>query len=340
MRYDKVIGVGGIGTGIFFLSDDNRILGREESRLCHLTNYKDYCKQHIILSYVGKLLKGKAAVYAIGMVGDDGAGDKLRKDMEEDNIIADYVFKTALAPTMTSVCLQYPDGSGCNITSSNSASNRVDTQLLCESADNIGINERTLCVAAPEIPLDARLDFIKYCKIHRAYVAASFSSGEITLERVRDIMPLVDLLAINSDEAAKLGGREDEGEACFEYLRGISEEISLIVTLGGKGSAVYGAHGKRRLPALSSKIVSTAGAGDAYLGATVSGLCLGLPLVKACEDAFFGKSPIGSATELGVLAAHFAVESADTIPVGFCRDSLIRYMKQHKFKCGDVTGVL
>jgi hypothetical protein len=38
-----VIATGGIGSGIFLALEDNRTLGREESRPANLLNQRDYC---------------------------------------------------------------------------------------------------------------------------------------------------------------------------------------------------------------------------------------------------------------------------------------------------------
>ncbi|HEX6907174.1 MAG TPA: hypothetical protein VF154_11240, partial [Terriglobales bacterium] len=46
--YRRLIGIGGIGSGIFFALDGEHTLGREESRLGKLLEVRDYCKLHII----------------------------------------------------------------------------------------------------------------------------------------------------------------------------------------------------------------------------------------------------------------------------------------------------
>jgi len=56
MRFTGVIGTGGIGAGKFFVLNGNHTLGREESRNGHFLDIHDYCKQHIILYYIRKLL--------------------------------------------------------------------------------------------------------------------------------------------------------------------------------------------------------------------------------------------------------------------------------------------
>ena len=43
-----MIGVGGIGSGVFFALDGNHTLGREESRGGRFLDRRDYCKLHIV----------------------------------------------------------------------------------------------------------------------------------------------------------------------------------------------------------------------------------------------------------------------------------------------------
>ena len=54
--YQQLLGVGGIGTGILFALEGNHTLGREESRPGQLLDVRDYCKLHIIIHYVARLL--------------------------------------------------------------------------------------------------------------------------------------------------------------------------------------------------------------------------------------------------------------------------------------------
>ena len=52
LKYDYVVGTGGIGSGILFRFSDNITLGRNESRLAELMDVRDFCKLRITLHYV------------------------------------------------------------------------------------------------------------------------------------------------------------------------------------------------------------------------------------------------------------------------------------------------
>lgn len=327
MRFDKVIGTGGIGSGIFFQLTDNATLGREESRTGYLTDYRDYCKLHIILSYVGRLIGKKIPVYAVGKVGKDAVGESLLKEMNGAGILSRFVKREEGVPTTYSVCFQYPDKSGCNVTAENGASGTVDAEYIRACLRQAAPDEKTLALAAPEVPLEARRCFIEECAKSGAYVAASFSSEELR-GGIDDLLQKVSLLSINMDEAAALAGKERTVEACCKKMAALNARAELIITDGGNGSYAYSGGEVQKFNVIESAVVSTAGAGDSFLGGVIAGKCFGLPLRKAAEDAWFGQTPLATSTELGILASHFAVESADTIPKTFSANEILQWIEE------------
>ena len=96
--------------------------------------YKDYCKLHIITHYVTVLLgSGKGfSSYPIGKVGFDETGTELLKEMKNAGMDVRGVLQIADKPTLFSVCFQYPDKSGGNITTSNSAADMVNKEDIDE----------------------------------------------------------------------------------------------------------------------------------------------------------------------------------------------------------------
>ena len=135
MKFDWVAGTGGIGKGEIFKLVGNATLGREESRSAVLTDFRDYCKQHIILSYTARLVGDKIPVFACGKVGADERGVELKKEMEEVGIRTDFVEETTTARTMFSVCFLYENGEGGNITTCNDACSTVTAEDLCRDLE-------------------------------------------------------------------------------------------------------------------------------------------------------------------------------------------------------------
>lgn len=214
--YSLVVGTGGIGTGVVYRLEGMHDLGRNESRAGHLLPQKDFCKQHIILHYVSRILRGlrqSVRVVPFGAVGRDAAGDSLLELMREEGIDVGQVLRMD-APTLYSVCFQYPDSSGGNITESQSAGSLLKVshlkqvrRMLEEAA------ERAMVLAAPEVPMDVRARLLATGRRSGCFTAASFTSEEMGMVRQERLLRNVDLLSVNTDEAAALAGVRASGEA-------------------------------------------------------------------------------------------------------------------------------
>jgi ribokinase len=178
-----MIGTGGVGSGIFWELDGNSTLGREESRAGRLLDRKDYCKLHIISHYVKVLLGSQFEVIPAGMVGGDAIGRQLLSEMAANGLNTSYTSCAEGQPTLFSVCFVYPDGSGGNLTSNNSASADLDAadiqRLEGEFACRRG---RGIALAAPEVPLAARLSLLKLGNAYQFFSVACLTSQEACSE--------------------------------------------------------------------------------------------------------------------------------------------------------------
>ncbi|MEA5015634.1 MAG: PfkB family carbohydrate kinase [Candidatus Limiplasma sp.] len=319
LRYQRLLATGGIGTGLFFALEGNHTLGRNESRLGALLPHQDYCKQHVITHYVAVLLggaQGRFTVHAMGKVGQDAPGRALIAQMRRAGIQTEAVVPVAEAPTLQSICFQYPDASGGNITSSNSASAQVAPEDIHSALAKIprdGVPEMML--AAPEVPVEARAAMLAAGRERGALNVASVLSGEVEAFTRQGLWKSIDLLAVNIDEAAAIAAmdaQEDAPEqicgACRAWLRQRNPAMRILVSNGAKGC--YGMEGCdfQHLPAIPLKAVSTAGAGDALLAGAMAGLCLGLPLLRPP-----GEQAYSCAVDVGILLAAFSVTSPHTI---------------------------
>jgi sugar/nucleoside kinase (ribokinase family) len=297
----KVFGAGGIGTGIFFHLHEDRTLTRDESRPGRLMDYKDYCKGHIILHYVSVLTQN-IEVYAIGMLGRDSQGEALRAEMQSAGIDTRFVEVTDEARTMFSVCYQYPDGSGGNITTSNSASGLVSPAFIDRCTD--GIDENSLVLAAPEVPLASRIRLLEIAKERKAFTVSSFLAEEAAIFEEAGGFALSDLISINEAEAVAAGGIEE----ITRKISLVNPALKLIVTAGRKGSYLLENGDISHIAAIPAEIKSTAGAGDAFLGGTIAGLVSNMSFFQAASH--------------GAAAAYFAVTDENTIAKGLTREKM------------------
>lgn len=323
-EYTCIVGTGGIGSGIFFSLEGNHTMGRNESRAGKLLPYKDYCKIHIITHYLAVLLgagnRGKIDVYPIGKVGDDEAGSRLINEIRTVGANTHYISSVSGCSTLFSVCFQYPDYTGGNITTSESASGQVTPQDITRFFDEFGGNgNKLLVIAAPEVPLDARIRLLEHGRELGGFNIASVLSYEAGAFMKAGGFEKTDLLFVNIDEAGSIAGLGEGQQArlvadkCIQRLLRVNRNISVVITDGPFGSYGYCDGVMEHTPVYDTDVVATAGAGDALLAGTAAGLCCGLPLLKGREDSYFSQTPLRCALELGTLLAALSVTVPDSI---------------------------
>lgn len=335
LRFQAVIGTGGIGSGMFFALDGNHTLGREESRSGRFLDQRDYCKLHIITHYLKVLLGKEFPVIPVSKVGDDDVGRSLLVEMSETELDTRFVQIDPDRPTMQALCFLYPDGSGGNLTAADSACGQLDADFI-KTADSAfeQYSGRGLALAVPEVPLPARKMLLKKAKEHHFFTAASFTSAEILLALEMEMLSLIDLLSINLDEAAALTTRAATGEndeaiinGALNGLREINPRISVTITAGKRGSWCMDGQKIQALPALPVQVVSTAGAGDAFFAGLLSGIIAGLSFHMA--------------QELGTLVAACSVTSPHTIHPTLDRNALAALVEEiHPQLSGEVLGLM
>ncbi len=338
--YNHIVGTGGIGSGIFFSLEGDHTLGRNESRMGRLEPFRDYCKQHIIMHYIAVLLgagkTGSFQSFPIGKIGNDDVGHRLLSMMEKAGMDTGHVKVSNNAATLFSVCYQYSDHSGGNITSTNSASNLVHPRDIDAFFDNYTMNGKEgIVLAAPEVPLIARIRILEQGKNHGMLNVASVLSSEIEEFEQMKGFELTDLLAVNIDEAqriAKIEGDQPETwdiiQSCTSRLQKVNPEMRVLITDGSRGSYCYYKGVVEFTPSLKTTVVSTAGAGDAFLSGTIAGLCCGLQLFKGFSSGELHELPLQTAVELGTVLASYSVTSADTIHEGASASTLCNYIRQ------------
>ena len=98
----------------------------------------------------------------------------------------------------------------------------------------------------------------------------------------------LDWLLVNEIEAEQITGESEPGK-CWEKLHGRYPDLSLLVTLGSRGSMAYRACGGTaetfREEAVHVKAVDTTAAGDTYTGYFIAGIAAGRPLPECMRLA-------------------------------------------------------
>lgn len=315
-NYQAMIGVGGIGAGQFFALKGNRTLGREESRAGHFLSGRDYCKLHIISHYVKTLLGPEFATILVGKVGDDEIGHKLLDEMEQTGLDTRYIQTCPNTQTLYSICFIYPDCTGGNLTTDDSACTKVDVLCVAQAEHEfIQFERRGVVLAAPEVPIAAREKLLQLGTKYHFFRAASFISAEMQPIIEAGLIGQIDLLAINVDEAAAAVGIDSGNTtpesivaAAVKMLSEINPSLNISITAGHQGSWSWDGKSVFHVPSFPAEAVSTAGAGDAHLAGMIAGISVGLTLHQA--------------QELGSLVAALSVTSPHTIHPKIDRESL------------------
>ena len=347
-RYGRLVGVGGIGTGLFFALEGEHDLGRDESRPARLLDVRDYCKLQIVAHYPAVLLGARPSgdpfhVVPVGCVGADEPGRRLRDELVDAGMDVRLVRTVTVLPTLFSVCFQYPDGSGGNITTSDSAAAALRPEDIDAVADLL--DRRTIALALPEVPLETRHALLRLAGPRGALRVASLTTTEVGPARACAFLDEVDLLALNAHEAAAVVGRPlPDGppdaflEACASALT-TARGMRVIVTAGRRGAWGLDEGRWTHTPALDVPVASTAGAGDALLGGTLAALALGVPLtVPGPVRAALAGRPLESALDFGVLLASYSVTSPHTIHPDAGAAALAAFARAHGIALGEALG--
>ena len=346
--YRRLIGVGGIGTGIFFALEGNHTLGRNESRPARLLDIRDYCKLHIIAHYVAVLLGAEPSgtpfhVVPIGKVGDDEPGRRMLQEMSAAGMDLQLV-EIVNHPTLFSVCFQYPSGEGGNLTTTQSAAAELTAEDVSDALPLLSAGSvRSIALAAPEVPLEARYRLLELATERHAFRAAALTSSEMVTAHKRGFFSLVDLVSINEDEAAALTGRTFDPadpypflNACSEVLISCQPSIRVVISAGEHGAFAFVDGVWDHCPAAPAPVAATAGAGDALLAGILSGVAVGMPLIcPGPKRISICERPLSSALDFGVLLAGYTVTSPHTIHPEAGLEALLEFAGERGIEFSD-----
>jgi ribokinase len=122
----------------------------------------------------------------------------------------------------------------------------------------------------------AALLALKLARLHGLTVALDpgMNITKGTLEKMRELLPLVDILLPNLDEAQALTGLADP-EDCLEALMGLGAE-TVALKLGRNGCLVGRGSWRRQVPAFPVAALDSTGAGDSFAAGFLAARLWGL----------------------------------------------------------------
>ena len=214
----------------------------------------------------------------IGKVGQDGFGGYLRRTLEENGVNHTGLHSGSDVTTMAIVSVdasgerdfQFVRGADCALSPEEVDLSAIeDTKILHFGSVSLtwGIARSATIFAARSARQSGTL--VSYDPNYRASL---WRSPEEAMEWMRIPLPLVDIIKLSDEELPLLTDSSDleEGSRILEE-RGIS---LVLITLGGKGSFCRWRGETFTVPGVSVRVADTNGAGDTFLGAVLSHLCL------------------------------------------------------------------
>lgn len=220
---------------------------------------------------------GASAAF-IGKVGNDGFGSYLRSVLEQDHVDCSGLRTGEQLTTMTIVSVdskgersfRFVRGADCEL-----PPHAVDEAAVCSSKFlHFGSVSLSRGVARNGTIFAAR-------SAHQAGVLVSYDPNyrpalwrneEEAVGWMRIPLPLVDVIKLSEEELPLLTGTDDLEEGSRQLTElGIS---LVLVTLGSAGSFCRWQGECFTVPGVNTQVADTNGAGDTFLGAVLSRLCL------------------------------------------------------------------
>lgn len=235
-----------------------------------------------------------AAAHMAGAVGSDASAATLLGALQADRVDATRV-QTHPGASGMSVAISLPDGSyGAVIVSA--ANQRFRPKAVAFPKDC------AVLIVQSEVPEAANLYLARRARSARIRILLNAAPARPVAS---ELLGLLDLLVVNRGEAADLLGRPEAGLDAVAAARDLLRPgpRAVIVTLGGEGLVLAEAGQVRVQPALPVTVVSTHGAGDAFVGALAAEWARGATLAEAAAfgqaaAALLVSSPVDRRTDI------------------------------------------
>lgn len=219
-----------------------------------------------------------AEVTMVLKLGNDQFGDLAVKNLQEEKISLDYVFRTD--ESHTGVAFIIVDDTGENLIVVASGTNSLLTPADIDQAHRALVDADIVL-----FQLESPIETVQYA-VKLAYEAGVTILLNPAPGRVLDsgILSMIDILTPNQTEAEIITGlsistpEQEKAAADVLLTHGVK---AAVLTLGAEGALLATRKGKRVIPGYEVHVVDTTGAGDAFNGALAVAVAEG----RSLEDA-------------------------------------------------------
>lgn len=229
-------------------------------------------------------------VRAAALLGNDTAGDLVRKNLAECGVDCSVLDIRPEISTSVSLVMTRPDGErsfACKLDSTDRFDASSITDEILDSAKAVYIGSVMELPGLEGGPLKALFEKCRARGILTA-IDATGSKDCVWLERIQDFLPLTDVFIPSQNEAFKITGTNDPVVSA-KFLRDCGVRIA-GVKLGEKGCYIESEHESFFMPSIHcDNVVDLTGAGDAFMSGFVYGILQDWPL-KECAKFGTGMS--------------------------------------------------
>lgn len=239
----------------------------------------------------------------VGKVGRDAFGDTLVENLEGYGVDCSCIGRSG-SPTGVGVVHALEDGSvyASIITGAN-------FDITIEEIDGLDelVRNSRLIILQLEIPTPVVEHIMRKAARYHVYTILNAAPAK---EMDRDVLGMADCLIVNETEASFYAGVDiTDVEKAAEYedrLRSLTSG-TIIVTLGAKGSVLFGKTGMVPIaPVTVEHVTESTGAGDSYIGAFAYGKWMGMEDAAAC--GFAARAAAVTVTKIGAQEAMPVLE--------------------------------
>ena len=234
------------------------------------------------LNVGGEAVNAATAAARLGMktailcsLGEDDAGDMVAASLRRNGVCTDLVLRAAEHPTPVTTMFVNEDGTRKSITNGAHRYNFHPERYASRFTDARALVLGSLFRAPFDDP-EIISSVLRAAKAAGQLVIADTKLPNfrpLTLQDLRDCLPLIDYITPNEDEAGYYTGKNEPDAMADVFLScGVR---NVVIKLGGKGCYFKSADFSLYLPAYEIKAVDATGAGDNFVAGFASEIIRG-----------------------------------------------------------------
>ncbi len=210
-----------------------------------------------------------APTAVLGQVGDDDAGNRIRRSLEEAGVDTSWLLTRTSGTSM--VTHVYLDSVGRKMIALDLGDSLLTVDLHKLDVDEIS---RAKLFYTTMFPPDPALAVARALRARGGNVVFNLQGGTRLMEAVgatrdmiAEMIALSDLVSLGRVSAANLLGTDDPSDVFCRIRRDYGCRGTVVFTLGSSGSIVNSRGATWEIPAFPVKAVDTTGAGDSFTAA-------------------------------------------------------------------------